>query len=290
MQPYGFHRLVLPAFFRQRRPSLGFNQSSDGTIMNCWVPKSHKPYKPTLLLLHGFGANAMWQYGEHLRHFTPHFNVYVPDLLFFGHSYTSCVERSESFQAQCVIRLMEAHGVGKMSIVGISYGGFVAYNVALQCPGMVERVALCCAGVCLEAKDMEEGLFRVSNLDEAASILLPQTPEKLKELMRYSFFKPAKTVPSFFLTDFIHVMCTDYVEEKRDLIRAILMERKMFNLPKITQPTLIIWGQQDQIFPVELGYRLKREKCSTGDYQERRTCCEPGKAQGVCEAPESLLL
>ena len=230
----------------------------DGTIMNCWVPKSHKPYKPTLLLLHGFGANAMWQYGEHLRHFTPHFNVYVPDLLFFGHSYTSCVERSESFQAQCVIRLMEAHGVGKMSMVGISYGGFVAYNVALQCPGMVERVALCCAGVCLEAKDMEEGLFRVSNLDEAASILLPQTPEKLKELMRYSFFKPAKSVPSFFLTDFIHVMCTDYVEEKRDLIRAILTERKMFNLPKITQPTLIIWGQQDQIFPVELGYRLKR--------------------------------
>lgn len=34
-------------------------------------------------------------------------------------------------------------------------------------------------------------------------------------------------------------MCTDYVEEKRDLIRAILTERKMFNLPKITQ---VIWS------------------------------------------------
>ncbi|CAN6686242.1 unnamed protein product [Malus baccata var. baccata] len=229
----------------------------DGTTIHCWVPKSPKSYKPTLLLLHGFGANAMWQYGEHLRHFTTRFNVYVPDLLFFGHSCTSRLERTVSFQAQSIIRLMKSHGVGKMSVVGISYGGFVAYNVAVQCPEMVERLALCCAGVCLEEKDMEEGLFRVSDLDEAASILLPQTPEKLKELMRYSFFKPAKGLPSFFLADFIHVMCTDYVEEKRDLIRAILTERKLSNLPKISQPTLVIWGQEDQIFPVELGYRLK---------------------------------
>lgn len=32
-------------------------------------------------------------------------------------------------------------------------------------------------------------------------------------------------------------MCTDYVEEKRDLIRAILTERKLSNLPKISQVT-----------------------------------------------------
>lgn len=175
----------------------------DGTKMHCWVPKAQKPAKPNLLLLHGFGANAMWQYGDILRHFIPRFNVYVPDLLFFGGSSTARPERTEDFQARCVKRLMEAHGVEEMSLVGISYGGFVGYSFAAQFPEAVERVVLCCTGVCLEEKDMENGLFQVADLDEAASILLPQTPDKLRELMRFSFVKPVKVIPTYFLTDFI---------------------------------------------------------------------------------------
>lgn len=88
-------------------------------------------------------------------------------------------------------------------------------------------------------------------------------------------------------------MCTDYVEEKRDLIRAIPKDRKLSDLPKIsqvrhfflsvfflfshkglsnakwliiffhfTQPSLIIWGEHDQVFPLELAYRLKRSTLS----------------------------
>ncbi|XP_050210595.1 uncharacterized protein LOC126660919 [Mercurialis annua] len=230
----------------------------DGTIMHCWVPKLPKQSKPNLLLVHGIGANAMWQYSDHLRHFTPSFNVYVPDLLFFGDSFTSKPDRHESFQAKCLMRLMQSHGVFKMNLVGISYGGFVGYRMAALFPDAVERIVLCCAGVCLEENDMGKGLFRVSDLDEAASILLPQSPEKLRELMRLSFVKPARGVPSFFLEDFINVMCKDYAQEKRELIQAILRGRKTSDLPKITQPTLIIWGEQDQIFPLELGHRLQR--------------------------------
>ncbi|XP_062077105.1 uncharacterized protein LOC133781994 [Humulus lupulus] len=240
----------------------------DGTVMHCWAPKqprknnndpNSKVARPAVVLLHGFGANAMWQYGDHLRHLTARFDVYVPDLLFFGGSYTEASERSEAFQARCVRRLLEeAHGVRRMRLVGISYGGFVAYSMAAQFPEMVESVVVCCAGVCLEEADMAEGMFRVPDLEEAASILLPQTPNKLRELMRLSFVKPARVVPSCFLSDFIDVMCTEFVEEKRELIQEILKGRKLSNLPQIKQPTLIIWGDQDQIFPLELGYRLKR--------------------------------
>ncbi|KAI4296368.1 hypothetical protein L6164_036332 [Bauhinia variegata] len=230
----------------------------DGTEMHCWVPKSRKPLKPNLFLVHGFGANAMWQYGEHLKHFISHFNVYVPDLLFFGKSFTTRPERTESFQAVCMKKLMDIHGVRRTSMVGISYGGFVAYSVAAQFPEAVEKLVLCCAGVCLEEKDMKDGLFNVSSLEEASSILLPQTAEKLKELMNFSFVRPVRGVPNWFLSDFIHVMCSDYVTEKRELLETILKDRKLSNLPKITQHTLIIWGEQDKIFPLELGNRLKR--------------------------------
>lgn len=95
-----------------------------------------------------------------------------------------------------------------MRVVGVSYGGFVAYSMATQFKERVERVVLCCAGICMEEKDMDEGMFKTKSVDEAISILLPQSPEKMKELMQLTFVKPSfnvKTVPTCILNDFINV-------------------------------------------------------------------------------------
>ncbi|KAL9234269.1 hypothetical protein vseg_009157 [Gypsophila vaccaria] len=232
----------------------------DGTVMHCWVPKHHQHSKPNLLLIHGFGANALWQWADVVAQMTPHFNVYVPDLVFFGESYTTRPERTYLFQAQCLIRLMEALSVtGRLSVVGLSYGGFVAYAMAsdVQFKNAVEKVVVCCSAVCMEEKDIIEGRFRVADLEYAADILLPQTPEKFRELLSFTFVKPPKILPGCLMKDFIHVLCAEYLQEKRELIRAIPKDRKLDEIPKITQLTLIIWGEHDQIFPLEFGYRLK---------------------------------
>ncbi|KAL9377857.1 hypothetical protein Peur_029192 [Populus x canadensis] len=232
----------------------------EGTIMHCWIPKKHDASKPTLLLIHGFGANAMWQFHGLIPKFISKFNIYVPDLLFFGESYTARAERSEAFQAQCVIGVMEAHKVTKMDVLGLSYGGFVAYSIAAQFKALVARVAIGCAGVCFEEKDLEEGgVFKeVTSMEEAVELLIPQTPEKIREMMRLSFYKQPRSLPSCFLQDFIEVMCTKFRQEKKELIQALHKDRKMSDLPRITQPTLIIWGEHDQVFPLELAHRLER--------------------------------
>ncbi|KAG5136550.1 hypothetical protein JHK82_021281 [Glycine max] len=189
---------------------------------------------------------------------TRRFNVYVPDLVFFGDSHTTRPERSEAFQAQCVAALLLAHGLHTTSVVGISYGGFVAYSLAAQFPELVEKVVLCCAGVCLEDKDLDEGMFQVKTVDEAVDILLPQTPEKLRQLVQIAFAMPVKAIPTCFLNDYINVMCTENRQERKELIETLHKDRKLSNLPKITQPTLIIWGEKDLVFPMELAYRLQR--------------------------------
>jgi pimeloyl-ACP methyl ester carboxylesterase len=175
--------------------------------MHCWVPKTRKDSRPDLLLIHGLGANALWQWGDVIQHFVPYFNVYVPDLVFFGDSYTTRPERTESFQAQCLMRVMEAHSVQKFSLVGLSYGGFVGYSLAAQFAEAVERVVICCSGICMEEKDLIEGVFAVSDLEEAGRILVPQSPDKLRELVGYTFFRPppVRLIPSCFLADFIDV-------------------------------------------------------------------------------------
>ncbi|GMH31387.1 hypothetical protein Nepgr_033230 [Nepenthes gracilis] len=230
----------------------------DGTVMHCWAPKVRKESKPNLLLIHGFGANGMWQWFALVPRVTSYFNVYVPDLLFFGGSFTTRPERSESFQAECVMRVMEANSVREMSVVGLSYGGYVAYSMAVQYAEVVKRVVICCSGVCVEENDFRKAMFKAADLDGAADILLPQTAEKLRELLSFTIYKPPKFMPTCFLNDFIDVMCRQYAEEKRELLYALLKDRKISEIPKITQPTLIIWGDQDQVFPLELAHRLKR--------------------------------
>lgn len=96
-------------------------------------------------------------------------------------------------------------GVSTMNVVGLSYGGFVAYSIAAQFPLRIEKLVLCCAGVCMEDKDMDKGMFKVGSVEEAISILLPQTPDKVRQLIRLSFHKPIRRVPSCFLQDFVEV-------------------------------------------------------------------------------------
>ncbi|MCI36105.1 leucine-rich repeat-containing protein, partial [Trifolium medium] len=70
----------------------------------------------------------------------------------------------------------------------------------------VEKIVICGSGVCLEEKDIKDGLFPVSDLDEAANILVPQTPQKLRELVGFTFFRAPLVawLPSCLLLDFIN--------------------------------------------------------------------------------------
>ncbi|XP_010531367.1 PREDICTED: uncharacterized protein LOC104807685 [Tarenaya hassleriana] len=248
-------------YYRFSFSSLGLRSSTvdlgDGTIIHCWVPRTHLDDKPTLLLLHGLGANAMWQWGWCIDRFIPRFNVYVPDLLFFGDSLTTRPERSESFQARCVMAMMDAHGVRTMTVAGISYGGFVAYAMAAQFNERIDRVVIICAGVSLDEKDMDNEQFKVKSAEEAATILFPQSPAKFRQLLRFAFYKPPIGIPSCIAKDYIRVMCKEHLQERKEVVKAQHKGRRFADLPKITQPTLIIWGEEDQVFPVELAHRLK---------------------------------
>lgn len=203
------------SFSRTGLKSTTITLHDGATVIHFWIPKTPKPNKPNLLLIHGFGANAMWQYNDFISPLVSKFNVYIPDLLFFGESHTTRPERTEHFQAECLVAAMEVVGViGKVHVMGLSYGGFVGYSMAAKFPEKVQKVVIACSGVCVEESDMDKGLLSVKSIDDATSILLAQTPEKLRELMKVAFFKPP--------------------------------------------PTMIIWGEHDKIFPIELGHRLKQ--------------------------------
>lgn len=55
------------------------------------------------------------------------------------------------------------------------------------------------------------------------------------------------------------LMCTNQRKERAELLQELLKNGAgMDPLPVLTQETLIIWGDKDQVFPVDLGHRLHR--------------------------------
>uniref|UniRef100_A0A0C9S816 TSA: Wollemia nobilis Ref_Wollemi_Transcript_6818_1082 transcribed RNA sequence n=1 Tax=Wollemia nobilis TaxID=56998 RepID=A0A0C9S816_9CONI len=233
-------------------------QLDRATQMHCWVPKTVCPKKQSLVLIHGFGANAMWQWHPQIKPLLHNFNLYIPDLVFFGKSFSTGSERSELFQAESVMMVLKHLGVSRFHLGGISYGGFVAYRLAHLYPETVDKVVIISSNVCMVPDDRND-LMRTDDSKTVPEILLPQTPDDFKTLMKFAIHRPPRMLPSFLLQDFINIMYTEQREQKVELLKQLVIgTQEAPPLPVLTQETLIIWGEHDHVFPLDLGKRLKR--------------------------------
>ncbi|CAL4912877.1 unnamed protein product [Urochloa decumbens] len=241
-----------------RLPPPGTGAAAATTTLRVWCPSTPST-KPPLLLLHGFGGDAKWTWARNLPRLCRHFHVYAPDLVFFGaHSRSSSPLRSVPFQARCAADAMRLLGVRRYDVAGISYGGFVAYRMAAaEARDAVGRVVVMTSGVAAAPGEMREMAAREDRTVEEA--LLPKTAEGLRFLVRRSMHRPPPWMPDFVLDDFIQLMCVDQRKERAELLQELLKNGAGFDpLPVLTQETLIIWGDKDQVFPVDLGHRLHR--------------------------------
>lgn len=184
-------------------------QIDDETTIYFWGPKpiitpSSKPQKPSLILIHGFGPHGVWQWRPQITFFSNDFNIYIPNLVFFGRSTTKSSDRSEVFQATCVIKLLEKIGVEKCSVIGTSYGGFVAYHMATMWPEKVEKVTIASSGVNMKKKDNGE-LLKRAKVEKIEDLLLPATASQLRTLITLSTHRRPPYLPDFLFSDFINV-------------------------------------------------------------------------------------
>ncbi|WP_219466438.1 alpha/beta fold hydrolase [Nonomuraea rhizosphaerae] len=98
------------------------------------------PAAPPMVLLHGRTANHNDWNGV-LRHFTGRYHVIAPDMR--GHG-ESDYPGSYAFpdMARDIVALMDELGFERVTLIGHSLGGLVAYHLAMACPGRVERLVL----------------------------------------------------------------------------------------------------------------------------------------------------
>ncbi|KAI3684158.1 hypothetical protein L6452_33377 [Arctium lappa] len=248
---------ILSAYFRYCNLSRSMIYLDDNqTTLYFWATKNGSRKKHNLVLIHGFGGNSKWQFILQVAQLTRDFNVYIPDLVFFGESYSRNADRSDKFQAKCVCDGLKKIGVERFSVYAISYGGFVAYRMAELHEEMVEKLVIVSSGiVCRQDRKLEHVKKLGRNV---VDLLVAKTPEDLRALCRMSIHKYdiGRWIPDFFLWGFIAIECCK--EEKKELVQELLAEKPDVDLPVLNQETLLIWGEKDIVFPLEWAYHLHR--------------------------------
>ncbi|KAH7436724.1 hypothetical protein KP509_05G032800 [Ceratopteris richardii] len=250
---------LLALGFRRRGLRQRILQADPQTTVACWCmpPDLEDPRKPALLLIHGFGGSSTLQWAKQIRPLQKQFRLFLPDLVFFGKSFTVSQHRSEIFQAEMIASAMEFMGVKSYSVLGISYGGFVAFQLAHIFQERVEKVIIVSSGICMSPRDVEELLAR-GNVQKVPDLFVPETRAALKNLIKMSFLKPPPLLFSFILDDVIQNMCGTCRKELTELLDALQKRQGEGALPTLPQKVLIIWGDQDGIFPLHLAHQLKR--------------------------------
>ncbi|KAG5244059.1 hydrolase family protein [Salix suchowensis] len=249
-------------YLRHCFTSSGLSQKSinvgDETTIHFWAPTQLRQSKPNLVFIHGFGPVSLWQWRQQVQFFAPDFNLYVPDLIFFGDSTTKSSERSEIFQAESVAKLLETLGVEKYSLVGTSYGGFVTYHIARMFPERVEKVVIASSGVNMKKKNNEE-LVKKAKLEKIDDLMLPQKPSDLRALLGVAVSKPSLLmVPDFFLNDVINKLFAENRNKKVELLSGLTIGQDgSVNISPLQQDVLLVWGDKDQIFPLEMAKDLQ---------------------------------
>lgn len=219
-----------------------------------------------------------------IKSLTQSFNLYIPDLIFFGKSHTTRKERTVEFQAKCVAEGLKGLGVRNFSMFAISYGGFVGYRMAEMYPEMVEKVVILSSGVACSKDQKEEQLKKIGR--DPVELLIPAKPEDLHVLVNLSIYKynPFKWAPDYFLQEFIDMISRSYLKEKQELVHHLLSNHTDSILPILNQETLLIWGDKDRVFPLMFGHQLQRH---LGPRAKLEIIKNTGHAANI-ESPDSV--
>ena len=219
---------------------------------------------PPILLLHGFGG-SMWQWEHQQAALSAHFRVITPDLVGAGLSDKPDIEYRPDQLLAFLVGFMDALNISQASVVGNSMGAGLAIGLALDHPTRVSQLILIDG---LPAHVMEH--LASPSLRRA---LTTSTPSWLVSFGNWLF---GSLMLESTLREFVYdpALLTQAVLDRSNhnrqqpgLFRALLTIGT--NLPlweqhfaprigTITHRTLIVWGEEDRVFPLPAGDQLHR--------------------------------
>lgn len=212
-----------------------------------------------LLMIHGFGCGALETWDRQVSPLSARYELIAPDLFWFGRS----LPRAESTmttaaaQADALAQLLGRLEIARTHVLGISFGGFVALQLARRHAHLLDRLVLVCpAG--LQPTPEEEKRMSAAFGDPAdvSDVLVPPDPDALQRFLQTVFYRPPK-LPRFVLRQLLKREFWHHAAAKRAICRALPQELlRPDELAGIRARTLLLWGRHDPLVPLTLGHRM----------------------------------
>jgi pimeloyl-ACP methyl ester carboxylesterase len=217
---------------------------------------------PALILIHGFASSTLVWSKVFLRFAAAGYRVIALDMLGYGYS---AKPRNGEYtidgQAKLLIHLLDALGISRALFVGCSYGGAVAATCALDYPERVEKLIL--VGTVNNNRPLEFKLMRMFSspvFGDVVSPLLIGSRRLLRRRMKRVYDRHAWEMDER-RVDARHLPLRT-AGTHRAIIRTVRTwdaERISRDAHLIQQPTLLLWGENDQEIPLADGERLHEE-------------------------------
>ncbi|PXX45614.1 pimeloyl-ACP methyl ester carboxylesterase [Aquitalea magnusonii] len=210
-----------------------------------------------VLLIHGFGGDGPASWGRVMAGLIRRHHVLVPDLLWFGRSHAASAP-SLMAQADALEALIRARIAGPVQLVGLSYGGFVALELARRLPQQVSQLVIMASPGMVYTPEDQQDLLARARVASAEQLFVPADPQGVARMMAM-VGSPLARAPQFLLKD----VWQFYYRDRAPQLRALMQElatRQEQHLERFSQPlampVAVIWGSQDEIFPLDIGQRL----------------------------------
>jgi pimeloyl-ACP methyl ester carboxylesterase len=218
---------------------------------------------PTVVLIHGIaGSSTTWR--AVMPALAAHYTVLAPDLLGHGHSAKPRGDYSLGAYASGIRDLLAVLGQERATVVGHSFGGGVAMQLAYQFPERVHRLVLVASGGL--GKEVSP-LLKAVTLPGAEYVLplllhrrIREAGERPASLARRLGWRPSDTLAEVLrsyttLTErhgqqaFIHTVraVIDVAGQRVSAHDRLYLAAAL--------PTLIVWGDRDRIIPVAHAHR-----------------------------------
>ena len=196
-----------------------------------------------IVFLHAYVDSWFW-FSRVLPLLAPEYHAFAPDQRGHGDSERpECCYTVDDFAAD-VDAFMDAVGVDEATLVGHSSGGMIAQRVALSYPHRVSRLVLIGSPITLLNNEAVTGFG-----EEVRALEDPIPPEFVREFVASTIHHP---VPEEFLAGVVSESLKVPARVWRDYWEGVLLTvDDTARLGEIMAPTLILWGERDDLLPRE---------------------------------------
>jgi len=203
----------------------------------------------TLLFIHGLGSYAKaWK--KNIDELKDSYRCIAIDLPGYGRSSKSDYSGSMTFFADVVKEFADSLGLEKIVLTGHSMGGQISIIASLKYPDLVSRLVLVAPAGIETFSEGEKDWFRDA-LSAKGVMLTPL--ETIESNLGFNFYKMPRD--AYFMISDRYAMTGAgeefywYCNIIPKCVQGMVDEPVFKDLPKISQPTLIIMGEADALIP-----------------------------------------